>query len=370
MSKSAFQLRCLRIFHFLGGCRATDTDDGKIELIQASLSGKGAKITPRSYKTAYQDLRSIKLPVIGVEFYTHDSQVKGHYPAEWRPYFYTPTHGWLCDNASLTWSQIGFSAFNKQNGVLWDIASRISNQLRICSLRIHQISNAYYTSLSAVIARGNYKYDEKFIDHLIWTSYAEIQTFLTDACILRDYLAEFVGNYMFKEININNIVIRTMNSLNKHILKKMASEDPLVVSLRSAISENGWLKILGDYRDLVIHSAPLISAKRKLFAVCGKITLDIQELPAIRLPIPAKPFEIQKSRASLKHFESFSEQFNEFAGGDESDSPALDGLDYCHNALGMLADLALTLAAYSPVTPEMPHFDETNIIGPVQIKYS
>lgn len=361
----------MRIFHLIGGCRAIDSDDGIIELTQKTLTRNVIKIPIPSPAAAYSALQSAHLSIIGIERFTHILQVKGHYPPEWITYFRTNTNKLNYENTTLKWSQIGFSAFKSQNGVLWDIASRIANQLRLCSLRIFQISDAYFKSLSAVTIRGDYKHEEAFDDQFVWSAYAAIQTFLTDACVLRDYMAEFAARYAFNEFKIkSDSVIRTMRSLIIKTLNKITNDNQLVASLRSATSENGWLYILGAYRDLVIHSAPLISAKRKLFAVCGKISLDTQEVPAIRLPIPANPSEIQKNRASLKHFESFSEQFNEFAGSGESNSPALDGLDYCHNALGMLADLALTLAAYSPVAPEMPHFDETNIIGSVQIKHN
>ena len=61
-------------------------------------------------------------------------------------------------------------------------------------------------------------------------------------------------------------------------------------------------------------------------------------------------------------------QFEVFAGLDGSTPPSLDGLDYSYGCMQKLGDLACLLVERSPVAPEMPHFDHTNIIGPVVVK--
>lgn len=92
-------------------------------------------------------------------------------------------------------------------------------------------------------------------------------------------------------------------------------------------------------------------------------------LPAIRLPIPADPLGIAKARTTGDHFEDFARQFELFVQASQGQAASSDGITYAHSVLGRLSLLASQLSGRSPVQPEMPHFDETNIIGPVKITH-
>ena len=151
--------------------------------------------------------------------------------------------------------------------MLWDTASRIGHQLRVCDWRLREISEAYSNQLLARLKQKDFKIGTRFEDGFTWLTYLSLQSFLVDACILRDYLSEFAAEYIYKPlIDLKNQRITAMAALKKKVLNKISDPDTLTKELEMAAGENGWLTLLGNYRDLVVHSAPLAQAKVKLFS--------------------------------------------------------------------------------------------------------
>jgi hypothetical protein len=160
-----------------------------------------------------------------------------------------------------------------------------------------------------------------------------------------------------------------MAGLKKKVLDKIVDADAVTQFLKAATGDGGWRKELGEYRDLVVHSAPLAKAEQKLFAVCDVI--DIGEsgglLPSVRFPIPENPQVISKMRATGDLFEDFTLQFEAFIKAIASEMPNRDGLIYAHDVMSKLVTLSAMLADKSPLRPEMMVFDKSNIIGAVRI---
>ena len=275
---------------------------------------------------------------------------------------------WPCEEEVDTWSEIGHAAFTRNNGRLWDIASRVSHQLRVCSWRLRQISEAYSNQLNAR-AKSKFQVGQRFQDAFTWLAYLAIQSFLVDACVLRDYLTEYYSLFLCPDQDlVGGSSITSMGKLKKKVLNNTKSEDPITKTLQASTDDGGWLYEVGAYRDLVVHSAPLAQAQGHLFAVADEVKLGSNgALPAIRLPIPAHPQVIAKSRANGEYFEDFSKQFEIFMLAMKGDTPSADGLVYAHTVLGHLATLARQMSQKSPVPPEIPHFDESSIIGPITI---
>src|SRR5438105_3706009 len=98
------------------------------------------------------------------------------------------TAGFAISNTEI-WRQIAHAAFKAKRGRLWDSASRIAHQLRVCGWRLRQVSEAYRDQLWAR-SDGKFAAGQHFQDQFTWLVYLAIQSFLLDACILRDYIAE------------------------------------------------------------------------------------------------------------------------------------------------------------------------------------
>ncbi len=363
MTDQAGELPPIRAIHLQGGCRAHDVGN-LLHLEPRASNGGVATYEPPSYGGAYKVLHNRGLQVVGVDFYEDLEQAQGRLPPKWRSLHLTGVPGWHCAKQADVWSFLAHSAIKQSNGLLWDVASRISQQLRVCDWRLRQISESYSNQLARVVHTKDTEGTRGFFDPLTWLAYLALQGFLVDACVLRDYLAEYralllaqSGAFTFSG------KITTASSLRKHYLKVTELHAPVDQGLRVATDSGGWLQVLGAYRDLVVHCAPLASAGHDMYAVCVPLTLgDGVTLPSIKLPIPSDPALIAKRRTTGEYFEDPEQNYARFKNALADPATAQDGLLYSHSALGQLSLLAAQLAGISPVTPQMPVLtDKDNI---------
>jgi len=367
MAETIDKPKALRIIHLPGGCRAVNGFDQNVIFEPDALNGKKAGFITKTYGQIFSDLESLNLKLIGVDFYSHSLEFEGITPPNWRSFHRCPetVSVWQSEDETQRWSQIGHAAFSRNNTRLWDIASRISHQLRVCSWRLRQISESYNDQLNARIKGKNTEVGARFVDGYTWLAYLAIQAFLVDACVLRDYMAEFYALVLCpeKQLAANNS-ITSMAGLKSKVLDKISAKDHVTKALQIATNQGGWLYELGAYRDLVVHSAPLAKAQRQLFAVTTELRLgNSGGLLAINLPIPADPHAVKKARATGKYYEDIAGQYEIFVHASMGEVEALDGMMYAHDVLGQLSILAGLLADQSPIPPEIPRIDETDIIS-------
>ncbi len=369
MEQENQQWPAARIVHLIGGCRAINNPGPTVKFDPYTLEGKQGQFQVSKYGAIFHSLESLGASIIGVDFYSHVLEVKGSVPPNWRSYHRTKSTSWPTEEVAQKWRNIGHAAFKQKKGKLWDIASRIGHQLRVCDWRLREISGAYCNQLFAKVQMKNFKVGQRFEDGFTWLSYLSIQSFLVDACILRDYLTEFMSEFIYSDmVELGNLKITAMGAFKKKVLNKITELDSFTQELKQETSNDGWITLLGNYRDLVVHSAPLAQAERKLFSICDELKIvGGGRLPIIRCPIPENPAKISNSRSTGSHFEDFDNQFNVFVEAAKGDIPMIDGLDYASAALGNLAKLSDKVAEKSPVVPEMMVFDNSNIIGEVKI---
>jgi len=354
-----------RIVHLAGGCRAINDHGPSVRFLPNAIDA----IHVSTYGAIYGILESLGFRIIGVDFYSHVSEVEGTVPPNWRSHYRTGKTPWPTEETAQVWRNIGNAGFTRKDGFLWDTASRIGHQLRVCDWRLRDVSEAYSNQLQAQL-KSDFKVGTRFEDGFTWLTYLSLQSFLVDACILRDYLSEFAAAYIYRPmLGSGNLRITTMGGLKKKVLNKIPDHDPLTAELQTAAGDNGWLTVLGNYRDLVIHAAPLTQAKSKQFSLCDNLrVMGSKSMPIIRCPIPENPATILSARSTGDHFGDFESQFNTFAKAAAGDIRMIDGMDYASGALGRLSVLANKIAEKSPVAPEMMVFDSSNIIGGINIK--
>jgi hypothetical protein len=322
----------------------------------------------RSYGAVYAALQSLGFRVVGADFYSHVLELDGRTPPGWRSYCRTPKTSWPTEETAQEWRNIANAGFKRKDGLLWDTASRIGHQLRVCDRRLRDVSEAYYNQLQAKVRVGDFKVGARFEDGFTWLVYLALQSFLVDACILRDYLAEFAAEYIYKRVlGVKDLKVTGMAGLKKKVLDKLSDPDAFASTIKTAVGDGGWLNILGNYRDLIIHSAPLAQARAKLFARCEELKVPEGVLmPMLRCPIPDSPGAILSARSTRDHFADFEEQFDAFAKAGAGGTPTIDGMDYASEVLGRLSILAKEIGERSPVAGEMIVFDKSNIIGDVR----
>lgn len=351
------------LFHLSGGARAMHGGDLSVEL-RPHLLGSTIKFSVKSTGQIVPTLTTWGLGVLGVESLAHNWEAEGIIPPDWRPFHRQRGSSWICFEAGQTWSQVRHAASKREEGKLWDIAARLAYQIEACVSRFRNVSNRYAVQVWSLTVRDAFRDGSRTDD--IWTQSVllEIQAFLTDVCVLRDYLAEFAAEYVY---GLREVKVRTLSGLIKKVLNDRSREDALSVKLRTATGRAGWLAVLGEYRDLVVHSAPLAMAKKRLWVRCvAHVLPNGDRLPTVRFPLPIDPADIRAARGRGDLYQDFAKLSEDLLGAADEDMLGRDALEYLHETLGELATLALEFAAYSPIPPEMPVFTDADIVGPIQ----
>ena len=354
-----------RIFHLAGGIRAMNLEGPEVALMPTTIKGTSAGFRANTFRSVYSDLAKRGLEIIGVDFFANPLEIERTAPPEWRVFH----QGWPSRDLTQKWSEIANAAFKKNDGHAWDLAARVSYQMDVCNLRVRQASEAYAEQLNAKSKQGSLAPGLGFEDGFTRLGYIAIQSYLIDVCTLRDYLAEFVANFIWSPIfGIDGSQISSMSGLIKKALKEIPSTDPLSSSLKEATGNGGWLQELGAYRDLVVHTAPLSTAGARLFGIIEYQELDpTRTLPILRLPLPINPQELMSQRATRQHFSDFSAQMNIFTQMAREKFSSVDALGYIWKAHRKIAELAGLIGAASPLKGEILVITDSDIIGDIRV---
>lgn len=340
----------IRELHLSGGCRAFNGMDPQVSISPPTLDDKKAIIKLSEFNHLYKDIKSLKLRIIGCDFFTSQEEAKSLQPPQWRTYC-EAQETWNCTEQGDTWSFISNSAFELKNGVLWDSASRISHQIRACEWRLRQLSESYADQLRSSLERARDN-ESRFKDGYTSLCYLSFQSFLVDACILRDYLSEFYWEAIEKSKDSKKVT--TLSGLLKH-WKAHPPTDSAGKEIAASAKKGQWLFEIGAYRDLVVHTAPLAQAGKSLFAVvCHNELSHGKVLPGIKLPLPDSPTELINERVSGRYFQDPNLNFARYLNAVEDIHRCRDALEYAHLCMQLLGAMSRSISKASPITPKIP----------------
>ncbi len=162
-----------------GGSRAFNGLEPTVHLYPIAPHGIEIAFDIQSYGSIYRELRQRHITPVGFEFLKSREEIDKTLPTDWRPYLpWDDGKIWPCDDQIQTWNQIGFAASREREAPLWDVARRISHQLRVCSWRLYQLSEAYHAQLHARVVGNVFDPGGKFEDGFTWLGYLATQVFL------------------------------------------------------------------------------------------------------------------------------------------------------------------------------------------------
>ncbi|WP_144006602.1 hypothetical protein [Pelomonas sp. KK5] len=370
MSEERGKWLAARTAHLPGGLRAFNGFEPTVHVYPTAPGQPQLSFEAATYGSLFKDLGDRNLLPIGFEFLTSSLEAKGLVPTNWRSYHpWGPRNIWPCEVQIEEWSQIGWVASQQGMAELWDLARRISHQLRVCAWRLYQLSDSYHAQLRAKAgSRDEFVPGQRFVDGFTWLGYLATQSFLVDACILRDYLAEFFVANVCPEAERPKSHIATMAGAKKHVLNRVISSDPIFAELSSATNKDGgWLFLLGAYRDLCVHCVPLARSESRLYATCSVLPIEGGgPQPGISLPLPRDPSSIAAERASSKRGDRLADELRLMTSASRGEVSSTDALIYCYTALDQLTRLATRLRRHSPVEPQIPTITAADIIGEVK----
>jgi hypothetical protein len=336
--------RSTRILHIKGGIRVIN-DCNNIAQVSPYKDNNMIEYKIANYTSLFTETSKIGLPILGVDFYSHPYEYNAISPPHWKLYISHKNKPWFIWESFQKWAGFSNAGLKNKDGLFLDLTNRIRQQLKVCDWRIREISESYYNILHSIVKSNDYKFGGHFQNQYTWLAYLSIQSFLVDACTLRDFIAEFISVYYYNQKNITSI------SGLKNFLNTIEETDNFTKELIDSTDENGWLKNLGIYRDVIIHKSPLIIAYNQLFHICGKLTLkNIGDVPAIICLIPSNIKDIQTKR-SKRYFEDY-DQIMKHSFFSRDDNDYLDGLNYCFETFKSLALLLETVSTKVPYNPE------------------
>ncbi|OCH02157.1 hypothetical protein [Aliivibrio fischeri] len=364
---------CGRVVFLSGGQRAViEPQSDVIMLWPKTKNGKIDEIKIDKFEKLYSALKAYNLKIIGVEFTTHYSEFIGEAPKQFRGYTEQDAN-WPNWDAAQKWGELALSSFHNKDGLSYDLSNRIRFQLDTINNRLRSLLLSYQNQLNALVLKDNFKADQRFQDGYTDLVYQEFHSFLFDAGILRDNLCEYIYNFSNNGSRKSDIKVTTASGLFK-CLKKIDDLTKLESYLKSEMSKDGWLFELGQYRDLVMHSAPINIASHRLFAIHEPITLpNGKESFSVRFPLPSNPSKLYSERCKRDDFDKYIEQFEAYSRISLEDRGKYDCLEYAHKVFGLLSNLSLEVSKESSLKPMRQTFIRTNsgtISKPVYVEES
>lgn len=353
---------CERMVHISGGMLVvSEIGTTTARFWPRTVHGKEMEINFLEYQNLYSAIESLGFRIIGIDFIKHEIEATGGAPPEWRSY--TPVAGNRSVNASSRqlWSQLATASFLAKSGLSYDLCLRIKYQLDSLAQRLKDLSVAYQQQLYAHCLKGKHTSGRRFQDGFTDITYQKFHSFLFDACILRDYLCEYVYLYSDngKLIEVG-AAVTTASKLLK-ILRHRKDLSELEVNLVTQMEDGGWIKELGAYRDLVMHSAPINIANQNSWCIAEDKEANHGEIfPSIKVPIPSDPARLKSKRSMRDNFDQYLAEMAMIERASFEDEGAHDCLDYAALTTTNLSSISFEIAKLSPYNPMMTKYTQNS----------
>ena len=361
----------VRLAHLPGGLRALNNPGPGVELIP-SIDPAVSPVTfdLRTYASLGARLVALGLVPIGIDFYENQGKVDGRYPPTWRPSHPDLDQRYIAWEAEDVWRCLSNAGYEADDVSFFDLANRVSFQIRASVHRLRELSDAYHIELACCCSGGDFKDGVAFESLNSFKIFISVHSVLVDLCVLRDYLAEFLATFVFGS-HLNNVrQVRSMSSLRKALAKVAETSDPLMEQTRritDRTSSDSWMYQLGAYRDLSVHTVPLVDmVGRGVIRQCTHQVSSGYALPGIRFCLSQDPAAEMSRRSKSVPWANIEEWLQSSVQLAIEDSGGPDALQYCWSTLGQMMCFAADVARRSPLQPKRVSISDEDIKGPVQ----
>jgi hypothetical protein len=350
----------LRIVHLRGGLQAFDLEEPEITI---GLNGlvNPLRISRPPYPSLYRELTKLGLEPIGVHFVTDDDDLSGFAPARWQSWR-TP-QGLRGKDITQEWSQVRSTYARKGDIAVAPAASTITTYLRLLDVRLYQLSVAYHAMLRFHMRRrkGQSARQPGLFSN-VWSQHlnAAVHGFLADAGSLRDALAEATWRLVLKRTTDDVATMRTLMKRSKD------ATEPLLVEMRKATADGGWIKNLSDLRNEIIHVVPLAGAHEHGLFELREIDVAGGKLPHMHYPLANLDGSLRRPPARTVDYSNDAEILQSIQDYQAFATSSIDALDYARRTLAQLMTLAEQVRLAAGLKGEMLHFTDADLVGPVE----
>lgn len=350
-----------RLAHLPGGIRAINNPGPLVRLMPAAADGTEITFNLSLYPALHSSLGQLNLSPIGIDFFESKEEVSGYHAQTWRPYHNDLATRYITFEAEDVWRCLAGGGYQAGDFDFMDICSRVAFEIRAVSWRFRELSEAYHRELRSLCQLGQFHDGHAVRTESSFFIDFSMHAFLVHACSLRDYLAEFLSKYVFNpHLKDKTKTIRTMSSLRRLVLKEVKDKLPIASDLceiTDRSSPNDWLARLGAYRNLSVHSVPLMQAIERRFLFQKLIQIDEATfMPSVYFPLPSDPYSIESLRSKGGMFTTLADWVNASTTHLTQEITDPDALTYCHTNLGKLMLLACRVSDCSPIRPKRPTF--------------
>ena len=351
----------VRLAHLLGGIRAVCNPGPVVRL--RPKAADGAEITFRlpSYPALHSSLVHLNLYPLGIDFFESEEEIKGYQAQTWRPYHNDLPIRYITHEAEDVWGCLANAGYQSGDFGFMDISSRVAFEIRVTSWRFRELSEAYHRELRSLCETGQFHNGQGVRTESSFFIDFAMHAFLVHACTLRDYLAEFLSKYVLHSfLRDKTTTIQTMASLRKLVLKQAKDKLPIASELWEVTdrqSQNDWLARLGAYRNLSVHSVPLMQAMERRFLFQRLLRIDDHTfIPSVYFPLPPDPYSIEALRSKGSMVATIADWVKASTKHMTEQITDPDVLEYCHTTLGKLMLLTHKVSKCSPISPRRPVF--------------
>lgn len=352
----------VRIVWITGGIVAINNPGPEVQ-IGAGVEGPtlGTFNIP-TYRSLFAVLRQLGFQIMGATFIDGPKEAKKIRFPEFRAI--SDKNGWFVWNIHQQWREIAHASSEQDEMLLMDVASRIAIGLNYSQMRLLDLVEAYSIQLRGRLYETDALKDyTQFQDTNSFSVYKAIHALFWEMAVLRDTLAEFAAKFCFGH------QVNTIKGLIKQLNRNPNHTDPLAKQLlkETELKTGGWLAMFTEYRNLFTHSAPMEQAAGIAFAIQDRRVLSPSiSIPQIYYPLPANVAELVKRRSRGPLFETFKELVDATSGHRPERETEPDALEYLHNCLIKLTELAASLIARSPIAGKPLRLGPEDIIGKVR----
>ena len=347
-----------RIVHLLGGLRAID---GRAEsvLIQVAPNKQLLRFATPKYEQLYATLGGLGQTAIGVEF-PHPLTWQGRMAADWECFF--PTLGFRVMDERRAWSNIRHSASDNGQHDEYDSSTRCVTYLDLLSIRLLELSEAYNHALREGIADES-KFGQLFSNSYMREIDAAIHAFVADAGSFRDLIAEIVWKFALKGDG-------EVTRLSSFLRKAKGTTSPVGAELLAAGEADGWLNILTELRNNIVHVAPVGRAAGFHFCELRKFSCGAESsVPVLHYPLLDANGRVWDNASHNIAYMSKNPPAMKAALASYKDyvASSIDGLTYAWQTIQRFAELLTRIRAETGLHGETPTITDKDIVGEVKV---
>jgi len=306
------------------------------------------------------------LRMIGVEFVDSLDELNGTYPPTWRAW--GQKEGWIAWEARQNASSAAHNLLDADLMNERDICLRVADQLRISEYRLANLWRAYAKVLRSVRVKNSEEIGCQFSNGWLDLVALEVHSLFHDLGSLRDYIVELISVGV-----LHHQFSGRWRSAGKFVekYKQFQGSSELADELfhECTVDDLGSLKQLGDYRDLITHSAPIQCSDSLFNAHLIEIEAFGASLPAINVYLPQEVVEIRRRRAKGLFPRSKAEWGEELkANWGSKGAREYDCLRYAHTIsmkMAKIVDRAIDQAGYDV---SISVIRDSDLAGPIKVK--